>query len=223
MVGRSHLLRRWVLANAVGEVLGLGGTGALGWVLVGRGAEPSAVGGVLLAFAVAVLSGVVEATVVGLLQHRAVHPWLPALSRRSWWWATLWGALTAYVLGWLPSTVMGLRSVDQGGQPVAEPPQEVVLLAAAGLGVLAGAVLAFAQALVLRHHVERAWLWLPANMLAWLVGMPVVFLGIDLAMRTGATGGAVAVVLVTLALTGAAVGVINGSFLVRMVPPRLEP
>ena len=89
--------------------------------------------------------------------------------------------------------------------------------------MLAGAVLAFAQALVLRHHVERAWLWLPANMLAWLVGMPVVFLGIDLAMRTGATGGAVAVVLVTLALTGAAVGVINGSFLVRMVPPRLEP
>ena len=222
-MGRSDLLRRWVLANTAGEVLGLGGTGLLGWLLVGRGGEPTAVAGVLLAFAVAVLSGVVEATVVGLLQHRAVQPWLPTLSRRSWWWATLWGALAAYVLGWLPSTVVGLMSAEDGGQPAAEPPQWVVLLGAAGLGVVAGAVLAFAQALVLRHHVERAWRWLPANMLAWLVGMPVVFLGIDLAMRTGTTGGAVAVLLATLALTGAVVGVTNGSFLVRMVPPRLEP
>ena len=222
-MGRSALLRRWVLANTAGEVLGLGGTGVLGWLLVGRDGEPTAVAGALLAFAVAVLSGVVEATVVGLLQHRAVHPWLPALTRRSWWWATLWGALTAYVLGWLPSTVVGLGSVEDGGQRVAEPPQWVVLLAAAGLGVVAGAVLAFAQALVLRHHVVHAWRWVPANMLAWLVGMPLVFLGIDLAMRAGTTGGVVAVLLVTLALTGGVVGVINGSFLVRMVPPRLEP
>jgi hypothetical protein len=222
-VGRSELLPRWVLANTLGEVLGLGGTGALGWLLVGRGGEPSAVRGVLLAFTVAVLSGVVEATVVGLLQHRAVHPWLPALSRRSWWWATLWGALTAYVLGWLPSTVIALMSVEDGREPAAQPAQWLVLLGAAGLGVVAGVVLAFAQALVLRHHVDRAWRWLPANMLAWMVGMPMVFLGVDLAVRTGTAGGAVVVVVMTLALTGAVVGVINGSFLVRMVPPRLEP
>ena len=182
-MGRSDLLRRWVLANSVGEVLGLGGTGLLGWLLVGRSGEPSAATAVLGAFVVAVLSGAVEATVVGLLQHRAVRPWLPGLTRRSWWWATLWGALTAYVLGYLPSTVMGLVAVDDEGAAVAEPPQWVVLLAAAGLGLVGGAVLAWAQALVLRRHVERAWRWLPANMLAWTVGMPLVFLGLDLAFR----------------------------------------
>ena len=222
-MGRSDLLRRWVLANTVGEVLGLGGTGLLGWLLVGRSGDPSAVPAILGAFAVAVLSGALEATVVGLLQHRAVVPWLPSLSRRSWWWATLWGALTAYVLGWLPSTVMSVVAVEQGGPPVAEPPQWLVLVGAAGLGLVAGAVLAWAQALVLRHHVTRAWRWVPANMLAWAVGMPIVFLGMDLAFRAEGAAPRAAVLVATLALTGAVVGVTNGSFLVRMVPPRLEP
>lgn len=222
-MGRSELLRRWVLANTVGEVLGLGGTGILAWLLVGRSGEPSAVGAVLGAFVVAVLCGAVEATVVGLLQHRAVHPWLPALTRRAWWWATLWGALAAYVLGFLPSTVMSLVSVSEGGAAVAEPPQWVVLVAAAGLGLVAGAVLASAQALVLRHHLVGARRWMPANMLAWAVGMPVVFLGMDLAFRDGGVARTVGVVVATLATTGAVVGVINGSFLTRMVLPRLEP
>lgn len=220
-MGRSDLLRRWGLANTAGEVLGLGGTGLLGWVVVGRAGEPSVVSAVLAGFAVAVLSGVVEATVVGLLQHRALVPWVPRLTRRAWWWATLWGALTAYVLGYLPSTVMSLVAVETG-EPVTEPPQWVVLLAAAGLGLVAGAVLAWAQALVLRHHVDRAGRWVPANMLAWAVGMPLVLLGMDLAFGGGGGGPrTVGVVVATLGATGAVVGVINGSFLTRMVLPRV--
>jgi hypothetical protein len=48
---------------------------------------------------------------------------------------------------------------------------------------LAGAVLSFAQWLVLRGKVKRAGLWIPANMLAWAFGMPVIFLGMDLAFK----------------------------------------
>jgi hypothetical protein len=222
-VGRSDLLRRWVLASTLGEVVGLGGTGLLGWLLVGRAGEPVAAAAVLAAFGLAVLSGAVEATVVGVLQHRAVHPWLPALRLRTWWWATLWGALAAYALGYLPSTLMGLGAASDNAPPVEEPPQWIVLLAACGLGLVAGAVLAVAQALALRRHVDGAWRWLPANMAAWGVGMPLVFLGMDLAFRDGGAGRAAAVVVVTLAVTGAVVGVINGSCLTRMVVPRVEP
>ncbi len=212
-----------MLANSVGEVLGLGGTGVLAWFLVGRSGEPGAVAAVLIAFAAAVLSGVVEATVVGLAQHWAVHPWLPALTRRSWWWATLWGALTAYVLGYLPSTVISLVAVDDGGSAPAEPPQVIVLLAASGMGVVAGAVLAWAQVLVLRRHVSHAGRWFPANMLAWGVGMPLVFLGMDLAFRDRGPLWTAVVLVVTLAVTGAVVGVIGGSFLTRMALPTMDP
>ncbi len=221
-MGRSELLRRWVLANAVGETLGLGATGVLTWLVVGRVGEPAAVGAALVLFVLVVLSGTVEATVVGLLQHLAVRPWLPDLGRGAWWRATLWGALTAYALGYLPSTVMSLMAPERDGAPVAEPPQGLVVLAAAGLGLVAGAVLASAQTLVLRHHVARARRWVAANMLAWAVGMPMLFVGMDLAFRDGGLARTAAVIVATLVSTGAVVGVINGSFLARMLLPRLD-
>lgn len=221
---RPGLLPRWVAASVAGEVVGLGGTGLVGFAYLGYAGEPAAVGAVLAAFGVAVASGALEATVVGLLQHRAMRPWFPRLRAGRWWRATLWGALAAYGLGYLPSTVLGLAAAGgpQAAAP-AEPPQWLVLAAAAGLGVVAGGVLAIAQALELRHHVQRAWRWLPANMLAWGAGMPLVFAGMDLAFRDRPAWLVAALVAATLALTGAVVGVVNGSFLTRMAPPTLQP
>jgi len=221
--GAAGLLPRWVAANAVAELVGLGGTGAIGYAYYRYAGEPAGVGAVLAAFVVAVSSGAVEATFVGLAQHWAMGPWLPALRVRRWWSATLWGALAAYVLGWMPSTVLSLGAASETAQtPVAEPPLWAVLLAAAGLGLAAGAVLAFAQALELRRHVAHAWRWIPANMLAWAVGMPAVFLGMDLVFREQPVWQSALLVAATLLATGAVVGVINGSFLVRLVAPRLR-
>jgi hypothetical protein len=219
----AGLLPRWVGANAVAELVGLGGTGAIGFAYYRYAGEPAGVAAVLLAFVVAVGSGAVEATVVGLAQHWAMGPWLPALRARRWWLATLWGALAAYVLGWLPSTLMSLGTAgDPAPAPVPEPPQWAVLLAAAGLGLVAGAVLALAQALELRRHVAHAWRWVPANMLAWAVGMPAIFLGMDLVFREQPVWQSALLASGTLVVTGAVVGVINGSFLVRLVAPRLR-
>jgi hypothetical protein len=219
----AGLLPRWVGANAVAELVGLGGTGAIGFAWFRYAGEPAGVAAVLLAFVVAVGSGAVEATVVGLAQHWAMGPWLPGLRARRWWLATLWGALAAYVLGWLPSTLMSLGTAgDPAPAPVTEPPQWAVLLAAAGLGLVAGAVLALAQALELRRHVAHAWRWVPANMLAWAVGMPAIFLGMDLVFREQPVWLSALLAAGTLVVTGAVVGVINGSFLVRLVAPRLR-
>lgn len=217
------LLRRWVPANALGELVGLGGTGLVGLAYYRYAGEPAGVGAVLAGFGVAVASGAFEATVLGFAQHWAVRPWLPALKASRWCLATLWGALAAYVLGWLPSTLFSLGSAgDPAPTPVAEPPQWAVLLAAAGLGLAAGAVLAAAQALELRRHVPQAWRWVPANMLAWAVGMPLVFLGVDLAAREQPAWRAALLAVATLLATGAVVGVINGSFLARLLAPRLR-
>ena len=95
---------------------GLGGTGAIGFAYYRYAGEPAGVSAVLAAFVVAVGSGAVEATVVGLAQHWAMGPWLPALRARRWWLATLWGALAAYVLGWLPSTLLSLGTASDPAQ-----------------------------------------------------------------------------------------------------------
>jgi hypothetical protein len=209
---RNILWYRWTAANALSELLGLGTTFAAIGLLVTR-IDTGHIPGILLAFGLTVLSGAIEATLVGLAQHWALHPSFPQIGRFAWWRATLVGALLGYVLGYLPSTLMSMgQASNQAVQ--AEPPQWLTLLLAAGLGAAAGAVLSFAQWLVLRGKARRAGLWIPANMLAWACGMPVIFWGMDLAFKQAAPWLSVLVIAGAILLAGAVVGAIHGRFLV---------
>lgn len=206
---------RWTGANAVGEMLGLGGTFAVAALIFTRMGDTQGIGGILLSFVLAVASGIFEATVVGLAQWWALRPCFPSIKRAAWWLATLVGALLAYVLGYLPSTLMSLG--EQTSQaPVAEPPQWVVLLLAAGLGLVGGAVLSFAQWLVLRRQVKKAGIWIPANMLAWMAGMPVIFWGIDAAQKGQPFFQSALLLAGVLFLAGLVVGAVHGLFLVHL-------
>jgi hypothetical protein len=206
-----------VAANAVSEALGLGLTLGLTGLLFSRLDSVAGVAAILIAFAGAVVSGAIEATIVGLAQWSAMRPWFPQIGRAAWWRATFIGALLAYVLGYLPSTLINLAQTgDAAAAPIAEPPQAVVLLLAAGLGAVAGAILSFAQYRVLRGNVARAGRWVPANMLAWAAGMPIVFWAIDLAFKLPETWQAVTLMALALLAMGAVVGAIHGAVLVRL-------
>ncbi len=109
-------------------------------------------------------------------------------------------------------TLMSLGE-EAAQAPIAEPPQAVVLLLAVGMGATAGAALSFAQWLVLRKAVPRAGWWIPANMLAWMGGMPVIFWGIDAAQKGQPPLESFLLMAATLLLAGAVVGAINGTFL----------
>jgi len=214
----ARLWRRWVAANGAAEMLGLGATFAVIASSFARLESEPGVAGVLLSFLLAVGSGAIEATLVGLAQWWAMHPWFPGITRRTWWLATLVGALVAYVLGYLPSTLMSLNA-EAAQAPVAEPPQWIVLVLAAGLGAVGGAVLSFAQWLVLRKNVPHAGWWIPANMLAWLVGMPIIFWSIDAAQKVRPLLLTVLLLAGCLLLTGVIVGAIHGAFLVGLARP----
>lgn len=210
-MNKNKLWLRWTAANALAELVGLGATFAVIGLLSSK-MNTQQTTGILLSFVVAVLSGAIEATIVGLAQWWAMHPWFPMIARFAWWRATLIGALLGYVLGYLPSTLMSLgETVAQ--TPQAEPPEWITLLLAAGLGAVAGAVLSFAQWLVLRGKVKHAGLWIPANMLAWAFGMPVIFLGMDLAFKMIEAWQSVLVVAGALLVAGICVGAIHGRFL----------
>ena len=211
---RNVLWYRWIIANGFSELVGLGATFATIGLLVSK-IETQQMTGILLSFAITVSCGVIEATIVGLAQWWTMHPWFPMIGRFAWWRATLIGALLGYILGYLPSTLMSMgEAVTQTSQ--VEPPQWVTLLLAAGLGAVAGAVLSFAQWLILRRKVKRAELWIPANMLAWALGMPVIFLGMDLAFKMAEVWQSVLVVGVAILAAGLIVGAIHGRFLVAL-------
>jgi magnesium-transporting ATPase (P-type) len=215
-MSKKQLWSRWTLANALSELIGLGLTFAITGLFFASLGEQNSVGSMLLSFVVAVLSGAVEATIVGLAQWWAMRPWFPSIERFAWWRGTLIGALIAYVLGYLPSTLMSMSEATASTAPVAEPAQWIVLLLAAGMGAVGGAVLSFAQWLVMRGKVQGAGLWIPANMLAWLFGMPVIFWGIDLAFKMSSFWKSVVVMAGALFAAGAVVGAIHGLFLMRL-------
>ena len=213
---QRQLWYRWIGANAFGELFGLGLTFIMTGFAFSKLDNQQTMTGILLSFVFAVTSGAVEATILGLAQWWAMHPWFPTIERFAWWRGTLIGALIAYVLGYLPSTLMSMGEATAQSAPMVEPPQWIVLLLAAGLGAVGGAVLSFAQWLAMRGKVKRAGLWIPANMLAWFFGMPVIFWGIDLAFKMSAPWQSVLLMAGTLLLAGAVVGAIHGRFLVSL-------
>jgi hypothetical protein len=218
--GRGRLWRRWVVANSWAEVTGLGVSGAAAVLLLPRreGAAVTVVGSALL---VVLIAGLTEGGIVGWAQSRVLRTPLPDLTARRWVGATVIGALAAWTLGMLPSTIIGMADVGSAEMSATEPPLVLQLVFAIALGLVAGPILGGAQAWVLRDHVARAWRWLPANAAAWAVGMPLVFLVAGGVPATWHPVVIVSVVALTLALVGAAVGAVHGAVLVRMLadPP----
>jgi hypothetical protein len=220
MNARWSLWLRWVGANALAELLGLGATFAIGVFLFTRLGEPqglAAIGMLLLMTA----SGLIEGTVVGLLQWSVLRRPFSRVTRRAWLVATWIGALVAWFLGSLPATLTDMGA-DQAQAPAQEPETWLMLTMAAAMGLVLGVILALPQWRVLRQDIERAWVWLPANSAAWALGMPIVFAAVDLAYRAGTVGGAVGVMALALALTGAAVGAVHGLALVWLAS-RAQP
>jgi hypothetical protein len=220
MMGQSgfnwKLYTRWVFANALGELIGLGLTFTVGVgsvLLIGEPQDAMAAIGLGLLM---VASGAIEGIVVGGAQWWAVQSALPEINRKSWVAATLIGALVAWSFGSIPTTMMSMNA-DAAGTPAAEPDTISMLLLAGVMGALLGIVLALAQWIVLRRTVHNAWWWLPANSVAWLFGMPVIFAAVDIAQGASNALQAVLIFAAALALTGMVVGGVHGLALVKLV------
>ena len=206
---------RWVIANLVGELLGLGLVGVIGYTVIYAFGEPESVGYVL-SFTVLVIGlGALEGAIVGAAQAIVLRRRLPQL--RTWVAATMAGAVVAWTLGMLPGTLMSLVGSDPSATP-SEMSDTLQVILTIPLGLLAGAILGFPQWLILKRYISLAGWWVVANALAWACGMPLVFV----VASAGSTEGVLSAVVtatIGLATAGALVGGIHGAFLVRLLAP----
>jgi hypothetical protein len=194
----------WVAANAAGELVGLGAVAAALAFLAPRAADaPWFVPGVILL-------GGFEGVVVGTAQAWALRRALPRLDARAWIVATTVGAITAWLLGMLPSLFLG------GDTPPPPIDDRQKLALAAALGLVAGPILAAFQVAELRRHVRGAGWWLAANGVAWAAGMPVLFVAAG--SGAGPLRGAA-----FIAAAGAMVGAIHGLALRALVGRPAQP
>lgn len=210
---------RWVAANALGELLGLAPIALAGLALARVLAESGGVAAALAAMLIFCILGALEGAVMGLAQWLVLRRRLPEVTRRSWVLATLIGAVAAWLLRVLPSTLGSLFAISSGLAD-AQLDGGGVHLRAAAMGAVLGAVLAFPQWRVLRRFVARSAWWLAANALAWGVAMPLIFLAAGLPLPQEGLGLLLAAILGTIGLAGALVGAIHGAALVRLTRDR---
>jgi hypothetical protein len=212
---RNKFWQRWVVANALGELVGLGTVAAVGFLVFRHTGEPTSAAQALAFAAGFILLGAFEGLVIGLAQRHVLRTLLPAV--RGWVIATIIGALVAWAIGMVPSTIASLMPQEPGTAPV-EPPLALVLLLAAGLGAVGGPLLAALQWFSLRKVLSgKAWLWLPANAAAWALGMPVIFLGAQANELTSSPAAIAALVAFAILVAGAVVGAVHGCVLLGLV------
>jgi len=125
---------RWVAANALGEFVGLGAVAGIGFLLFRQFDEPQTWQHAVLFAAVFVCLGALEGLVVGVAQAAVIRRLLPAV--RGWVGATVVGAMVAWAVGMVPSTVASLVGSNHA-DPAPEPPLWLILFLAAGLGAVA--------------------------------------------------------------------------------------
>ncbi|MGF1569370.1 MAG: hypothetical protein ACFCVD_15095 [Nodosilinea sp.] len=207
---------RWIVANALGELLGLGVVGLVGIGVVTALGEPVGIVANLGFTALMVMLGAFEGSVLGLAQGWVLRTRLPQLNLHAWISATVIGALVAWSLGLIPSLLGNLGEPANAG--TVDMDGGTVFLLASLMGAGLGVVLAWPQWRVLRRYVSRAGWWLPANSAAWACGMPIIFwlagsLPADPTLQQGALIG-----LLALATTGAVVGAVHGTALLWLLP-----
>ena len=212
--GQLMLRWRWVKANSLAELVGLGLTAFLSVVAFSywENVHP-----IWIAVIMILAGTLLEGVFVGYVQWQVLKNHLQGLSLKAWATATAVGAGIAWSLGMIPSTLLGLADAGDAGQPMPEISAWLMLFLAAMMGLLLGPVLGMPQWWILRRHVKRAGWWIPANALAWMAGMVVIFAASD---RLPA-GSSYALILLTIAgtlvIAGALVGAIHGLFLLWLL------
>ena len=213
---RNPIWRRWTLACAAGEIIGIGGAALLATAHLLLLGEPETTDQKLLQLVFMMAAGFVEGSLLGWFQWRVLGKIFPALPSKSWISYTVAVAVIGWFLGMLPSLFL----FDTGPAvevPAEEPSLYLVLGFALLMGLCLGGLFGLFQWLSFKKYVQHTTSWIWANMLGWGVAMMVIFLAatwpdVDTpkiwVVVSGIVGGL---------LAGLSVGAITGVYLLRII------
>jgi hypothetical protein len=165
-----------------------------------------------------IVAGALEGAIVGLAQWRVLRRVFPSLEGGQWMRWTALGAAIAWAFGVLPSVMLGQSEVHVSAD-IAQMSGMIKYTLAAAMGGVLGAVLGIPQWHVLRRQVRGAAMWVPANALAWMVGVPVIFAAASSVASGASLPWLMLVAGLAFALAGAIVGGIHGLVLVWLATP----
>ncbi|WP_434424701.1 hypothetical protein [Nannocystis pusilla] len=195
MQSPSHFdLWRWIAATLLAEALGFAAAMGLGrgiYALVGG--EPAGSAGVLFVVGLSALAGVIEGACLGAGQWRVLRSVVSGVKPGAWIAATATGGALAWILG--------MSAGPHVPSPLPAPWIGALALVLSGL--VLGAVLGGAQAIVLHRRSGPSGRWVVANAIGWMLGLLCVYAGMTLVPDGALTVSG----FVILGLSGAAMAV----------------
>ena len=171
----TSFYRRWVVACAAGELIGIGAATGIAVLINTVVGEPQSLLARLLTLGAFAVVGSIEGAALAGLQWRVLRERLPRLRPRSWVGATVAIAVIGWIAGMTPSLFLYGETTIQP-----EPPLISILLLAAAAGAAAGLFFGAAQWVVLRGYAQHAGRWVWIHMPAWAATMSAIFLGASL-------------------------------------------
>lgn len=216
-----NLWMRWIFANTLGELIGLGAvavTGVLFFYYLDKNLGAwSAIATAFLMIPV----GAFEGFIVGHFQSKVLQTKIAEFNSHKWIFATVVGAVTAWILGTIPSLLMAFAENSQNSHQK-EMSEIMMGASAAGMGFALGIVLGFPQWLELRRYVKNAGWWILANALAWTIGMPQLFAAPGIIGEGFAAWQIAFIIFTAIVSAGASVGAIHGLFLIWLLKTRRD-
>lgn len=212
-----RLWSAWTISCGAGEFVGMAAAAGIASLLVTLFGEPRSLPARLGCVVAMVFAGVLEGAAIGLFQWRVLRRVFPAISAQAWLTPTVIVAALGWFVGMLPQALLGNGN---GNGTIAEPPLETMMIIVAIFGAVAGAAFGFAQWLVLHRHVERATIWIWANVCGWAPAMTVIYFGATLPSDQWPTWAVVATGATTGILAGLVIGAVTGVGLLRLMSRR---
>lgn len=209
----ARMRMKWIASVAAAEALGIGWAAAIG-VFAGPlvAHDPSALTRALV-FLLVLSIGLVEGGALSLAQASVLARRLPHLRIGEWAIPTVLFS----VVGW-GAGMGGAAFGDGASASVEEPPVPLVLLLAAAVGAIAGALMGAAQWLVLRHHAQHGARWIALQIPGWALAMAAIFAGFVVPANDASDAVRVAAGLAGGALGGALLGAVTAGFATRVQP-----
>lgn len=215
--------KKWTRSCAAGELIGIAAAALLAVGYIRLFGEPSGFWSGLFNVLVMLLAGAIEGSLLGWFQWRVLRLKFPQLKLSDWMGYTIAVAVLGWAMGMIPT--MLFNNAASHNQPTnaevtvsTEPALWLVLLGAAALGLLLGALFGLFQWLALRRQSPNAQKWILGNAIGWSLAMFWIFLAASipdastplmLVVGMGAAGGI---------LAGLSVGAITGLFLLHIDP-----
>lgn len=208
---------RWTLAVGLGLAVGFGVAAAITVLVAAQVTGDATWAAATPIWIAAIIGGVIQGVILGFLQFALLRSWVPALRALPWVIATAgvaaagWAVAIGYQLAATINETTEVLTVDEldAARGLNWP---AAIIGVVG-GALIGAAFGLTQGHLLRRHLPRARMWVPANMVAWAAG----FAFLIILLSTPEAGWPISAIVILAAfaflIAGLAIGATTGRFL----------